>query len=161
MANRNRNAGLSWERTVYQTLNQRTIKSIGKEITNKELRDLDDSLFVLFPKLGSTRELSRALDARKVDITTMTPERIREFPYNIQAKTLSTSTAPYPKLLAESRAANINGTPVVFHQQTKKVGTRFMVQDEFALLYLNDFIDMMFRIAELEFELKQKEHFEK
>jgi len=28
-------------------------------------------------------------------------------------------------------------------------------------MYRKDFIDMMFRIAELEFELKQKEHFEK
>lgn len=161
MSCRNRTAGLNFERHIAQVINKRSVKDkVVGDITNKDLREIPDSQFDIFPKLGCTRELSRSLDARKIDITTVTPERIKEFPYNIQAKTLATASAPYAKLLDESRAVNKYGIPVVFHQQTKKATTKFVVQDEFACLYLTDFIDMMFRIAELEFELKQKEFHE-
>jgi hypothetical protein len=120
---------------------------------------MPDSSFYAFPKLGSSRELSRAMDARKVDISVVSPERWPEFPYRIQNKT-SCTIIPFPKLLKEVRENNKNGIPVIFYQQTKKALTRFVVQDEFAILYMQDFIDMMFKIANMTFELKQKEHFD-
>jgi len=169
MANRNRTAGNSLETTIVQTINRRTILDkwgIDINISNKKLRNLDPSVFNILPKLGSTRELSRSLDARKVDITTVIPEKVRDFPYLIQTKTLAGGKADYPLFLGEIREKNSSGIPVFIHQQTTRTVTKtdkvvFKVRDEFACLYLTDFIDMMFRIAELEFELKQREFHEK
>ena len=158
MANRNRNAGLYLERTVVQTFNKRTLGQPG--ITNKDIRSLPDNQFSAFPKLGTTRELSRALDARKVDITTVVPERIGEFPYNIQTKTLVGGAAKYPLFLDEIRQVNKVGVPIFIHQQTEKKGERFFVKDEFVCMYLSDWMDMVYKIKDLEMEFKQREHFE-
>lgn len=158
MANRNRMAGNKFESTVVQTINRRTY---GKKCTNKELRDAKPDLFTLLPKVGTTRELSRSLDARKVDITTVIPEKAREFPYLIQTKTLAGGKADYPLYLDEIRQHNKEGIPVFIHQQTERTVNKankvvFKVRDEFACLYLNDFIDMMFQIQELKLKLEKK-----
>ena len=172
MSNRNRTVGNSLERKLFQLINRRIIATqqgevlTEKELTSKDLEALPDSMFVILPKLGSTRKLSRAMDAKKKDVTPENMDRLREFPYILQAKSLAISAAPYAKLLAEVRDNNTWGIPVIIHEQTERTTTKtnksvFKVKDDFAIMYRKDFIDMMFRIAELEFELKQKEHFEK
>jgi hypothetical protein len=167
MSNRNKQVGSNLERKLFQLINRRTIASqqgvelTEKELSNKDLEAIPESNFVLFPKLGSTRKLSRSMDAKKKDITPENMDRLHDFPYILQAKSLAVSAAPYAKLLAEVKENNKWGIPVVIHEQTKKQGSRFVKQDDFAIMYRKDFIDMIFKIAELEFELKQKEHFEK
>ena len=165
MSNRNRSVGHKLETTVVQKINRRSLGKISEGYTNAELGKTDPSLYCVLPKVGTTRALSRALDARKVDITTVIPEKVRDFPYLIQTKTLAGGKADYPLFLGEIREKNSNGIPVFIHQQTTRTVTKtdkvvFKVRDEFACLYLTDFIDMMFRIAELEFELKQREFHE-
>jgi hypothetical protein len=171
MSNRNRTAGNGYELSIVREINTRGLNQPG--LTNKDIRKLPDSNFYVFPKLGTSRELSRATDAKKVDITVVSNERAKEFPYLIQAKT-SCTNIPFQKLLSEIKSMNKGkGTPVVFYQQTEKQKNKagklvlkkgkpvFVVKDEFVILYRKDFIDMMFKIADMTFELKQKEHFEK
>lgn|SRR4030042_187963 len=153
MSNRSRQAGHGFERAIAQIFNQLTT---NKKYTNKELADVEDSEFVLFPKLGTTRKLSRFLDAKGIDITVENSTRIKEFPYLIQAKCYSTLTVNYSELLQKLRNSKIEGIPVVFHQQTKKATTKFMVQEEYACMYMEDFIDLIYEIAELKQKLKEK-----
>jgi len=179
MSNRNRTVGNSLERKLFQLINRRTIATqqgevlTEKELTSKDLEALPDSMFVILPKLGSTRKLSRSMDAQKKDLTPENMDRLREFPYILQAKSECKASIPYAKYLSEVKDSNNWGVPVIIHEQTKgiksstkhtdtgKAKITFKKQDDFAIMYRKDFIDMMFRIAELEFELKQKEHFEK
>lgn len=158
MSNRNRNAGCSLERSIAQRINKLIL---GKEVSGTELRKIDDSSFDILPKLGTTRELSRAKDAKKVDICSVNPQRDNEFPYLVQAKSLAVASAPYALLLSEIKEKNKGSKhiPVVFHQQTKKKGEKFYVQDEFACLYLEDFLKLMIELAELRYNFKQQEHF--
>jgi hypothetical protein len=155
MANRNQDAGKKFERYVINKFNKLTLNQT--ELTNEEIRKIHDSSFHVMPKLGSTREFSRFLDSKKVDITVVNQDRRDEFEYLIQTKTLCGGAAKYPLYLSEIKEANKNGVPVFIHQQTKKANKRFVVQDEFACLYLEDFINMAMKIKELEFQLKQIE----
>jgi hypothetical protein len=151
MSNRARNAGNGFERKIVQIFNQLTT---NKKYTNKELDKVDDSEFKLLPKLGTTRKLSRFLDSKGIDVTTENARRIDEFPYLIQAKCYSTLTVNYSELLKKLKDSKVEGIPVVFHQQTKKATTKFIVQGEYACLYMEDFIDMIYEIVELKQKLK-------
>jgi hypothetical protein len=172
MSGRNREVGHNLERKLFQLINRRTIASqqgmelTENELSNKDLEALPESNFILLPKLGSTRKLSRDMDKKKKDITPEDMDRLYDFPYILQAKSLAVSSAPYAKLLAEIKKNNKWGIPVIIHEQTEKTKTKtnktvFKVRDDFAIMYRKHFIDMMFRIAELEFELKQREFHEK
>jgi hypothetical protein len=167
MSNRNKLVGSNAERKIYKLLNRRILSSQkGVEITKAEMSDdelskIADSAFILLPKLGSTRRLSRDMDKRKKDITPENMDRLKEFPYIIQSKSEAKKSVDYSVYLKEIVDNNTWGIPVVFHEQTKKTGEKFVKQGDFALMYRSDFIDMMFEIAELRFQLKQKEHFEK
>jgi len=123
--NRNRTAGHAWERMIAGWL-----RGMG------------------FKDALCSREASRLRDNQKVDLCNGDEDKNGRLPYNIQAKCLST-TAAYPKLLAELTECNgrdrqIN---VVFHRQTERTEqknrTIFKTKDDFAILYLNDFMDMM------------------
>jgi len=159
MSKRNLNVGHKLERDVVNLINKRVLND--PNIKTKDIRGIPDSMFSILPKLGTTRELSRALDSRKVDITTISFERRHEFPYLLQTKSLCGGAANYPLFLSEIRENNSNGIPVFIHQQTfKKVTksrTEFHVKDEFACMYLQDFIDMILKIAELKQKLKENE----
>jgi hypothetical protein len=152
MSNRNRDAGLNYERSICQKLNRITLGREGEKLTGEELRKVLVDKFTVFPKLACTREVNRAADARKLDITTTVKEDEGRFPYNIQAKSYSTKV-DYPTLLEEVKTNNKKGIPVVFHKFTKKAEKKFINKGEFAILYLDDFIDMMFQIQELKLKL--------
>lgn len=117
--NRNRNAGHGWERTC-----KRILIDIG------------------FPYVVTSRSENRKRDADKIDLMNTDEFENGVLPYSIQCKTLST-TAPYPKLLAEMK--DLKGTmKVVMHRQTKKSGGgKFMETGTYACLYLNDFIKLI------------------
>ena len=125
MANRNRSAGNAWEREIV-----------------KKLNDLE-----VFPKLGTTRELSRSLDAKKVDITVR--DNDDRFDYAIQCKNTK-SSLNYSKLLSEIDA---KGTKVIFHKQTKKGDKNFYLKGKYAILNLDDFIDIISELEELRNEI--------
>ena len=122
-ANRNRTAGHNWERLTASFLN-----------TYKYL-----------PEVGTARELSRFYDDNSVDIVTRDISQMEEFGLAIQNKN-STVSQPYPKILAGMRekirdVLKSKLVPVLFHRQTAKSGSRFFKKDDFACLYLEDFLE--------------------
>lgn len=159
MANKrnNRTAGHNYEREIVYKLNKKTIQdpfiSIG------ELRKVDDSSFHVFPKLACSREVDRAADAKKKDISVVTKSRDNEFPYAIQAKS-SVDSISYGKLLEEIKTNNPDKIPLIFHKRTKNTGILFKKQGEYVCMYQEDFIDIMYELARLKFQLKQEEHFD-
>ncbi len=115
---RNRAAGHGWERLIVQTL-----RDIG------------------FPHVVTSRSESRSRDNQKIDIVNKDELKNGRLPYNIQAKNM-VGTVKYPITLSElPKDANIIN--VIFHRQTKKNGNRFNHVDDFAILYLKDFIELM------------------
>lgn len=155
MSNRNRTAGNNWEKDIAQRFNRLTLNNF--KVSGDELRKIKDAEFKVFPKLGTTRELSRALDAKKVDITSIVKERESEFPYLIQAKSLVSASVPYPKFLDEIRQNNTHGIPVFLHKQTMKQGSKFVGKDEFACLYMKDFLDIIFELRKLQILCKNQQ----
>lgn len=114
---RNKVAGSNWELESVKKL-----KAIGYNV-------------------GTSRLISRQRDNEKIDICNFDEDTDGRLPYNIQCKTLST-TAPYPKLLAE--IPKVNGVVnMIWHKQTKQVNGRFMPRGEFACLYLEDLVGLL------------------
>jgi len=169
MSSRNRTEGHSWERESVKLINTNSLngKLIPKdEVTGKfiPVTNLPEEYFELFPKVGTCREYNRALDADKVDITTVDPRKIAEFGYLIQNKSLVGGAAPYPILLKEMEKAQeiYGGIPVIFHKQTqKRIQTngkvKFFEIGRFAITYLSAFLAMMTEIKELKLKLQKYE----
>lgn len=88
----------------------------------------------LFPKAVSSRTESRERDAAKVDVC-FTGN------FNIQCK-LSNKRISYDVILAEmpKEEEQIN---VIFNKFTRKVGNKFVPLGTYAILNLNEFIEMM------------------
>jgi hypothetical protein len=115
---RNKNAGSGWEREIAQLL-----RSIG------------------YLHVITTRQGSRLRDSQKIDIMNADEDRNGRFPYNIQAKNVK-GHLPYGKVIAE--LPKVEGvTNIIFHKMTQKVNNRFVCKDKFAILYLDDFIEIM------------------
>lgn len=120
---RNKNAGSGWEREIAQLL-----RSIG------------------YPHVITTRQGSRLRDSQKIDIMNADEDRNGRFPYNIQAKNIK-GHLPYGKVIAE--LPKVEGvTNIIFHKMTQKVNNRFVCKDKFAILYLDDFIEIMKKLKQ-------------
>ena len=168
---RNRNAGNGWERDCAARINERSMA--GRQHPSDDdgklipVSKLPEEYFTTFPKIGTTRKYSRALDALKVDLTVTHPMKLKDFPYLIQNKTKQGGAVGYPGLLRlmREKTEGYPGILVVFHQETKRKQLKtgkviFEVQDEFAILFLDDFIDMMFELQETKLKLKKYEETE-
>lgn len=142
-SNRNRTAGNKYEVSIANRYN-----SFG-------FNDEKGEFAPLFPKVGTTRNLSTAMDAMKVDITTEDPQAIKKFGLIIQAKN-STNTVPYPKLLKQMEPAveKFGGVPIVYHKQTQRVGEantgRFMTRGEYISMNAPDFEVMFTKLRLME-----------
>ena len=151
MANRNRRAGTNWERAVIKKLNELS-NECGSPASAQ-----DEDCFKLFPKLGSTREYNRDLDGRKVDIVTTNPEKLADFGYLIQCKSKAGGSVNYIKIMREmeENLQYFSGIKVIFHESTHKKTDkngkiRFFRDGNYAILKIDDFIEMMRKIAEYE-----------
>ena len=128
-SSRNREAGHIWERKIAKLL---------REIGYADVR--------------TSRECSRKRDSQKVDLCNANEDEFGRLPYNIQCKTLC-SAAPYPMILKELEQHNgrkqIN---VVFHEMTKKKegGKNFISVGEYAILNLDDFINIIQKLKAYE-----------
>lgn len=116
---RNRSAGKQWERDIIKRLKERGI----------------------YPHACSTRSESRNLDGCGIDVMNKNEVIVGMMNDSIQAKSEARQVT-YPKHLSRIRAAS-RPHPVVFHRQTAKSGTRFMVRDEFAICYVDTYIELM------------------
>ncbi len=130
---RNRTAGQNYEREIVKRYN-----TFG--FTNSK-----GEFSPLFPEVGSTRQHSHAMDANKVDITTVEPQELSKLGLVIQAKN-TTNSVQYPKLLAQMQVAvdKYGQISIIYHKQTQRVqntGTtpRFMKRGEYVMLNAQDF----------------------
>ncbi len=110
-------------------------------------------LAIAFRELGftdviTTRQGSRELDAKKIDLMNSNLSIHGRLPYNVQAKNIK-GHIPYAKVIGElpKEPGIVN---VIMHKMTNKVGSRFILQDKFAILYLDDFLDMVRKLREHE-----------
>jgi hypothetical protein len=122
---RNRSAGNGWERELAEIF-----RKLG------------------FPHIVTTRSESRSRDAQKIDLMNKDERTNGRFPYNVQAKNV-TGHLKYGKVMAEM-ATTPNVINVILHKQTEKVGSRFIVKDRFAILRMDDFIDIVKKLKEYE-----------
>lgn len=122
---RNRSAGNGWER---------------------ELADLFRKLG--FPHIVTTRSESRSRDAQKIDLMNKDERVNGRFPYNVQAKNV-TGHLKYGKVMAEM-ATTPGVINVILHKQTEKTGERFILKDKFAILKMDDFINIVKKLKEYE-----------
>jgi len=109
----------------------------GNNLERSLVRDF--SLF--YPYVSTSRNVSRARDAEKIDLASIDELKYGRFPYNIQAKNYARPIR-YPKILSELPVIDgiIN---VVIHKQTQKIGTRFMPVGTYAILPYDDFMKMV------------------
>lgn len=122
---RNKSAGSGWERELAQEF-----RKIG------------------FPDVITTRQGSRELDAKKIDLMNSNLSKNGRLEYNVQAKNVKGHLA-YGKILDElpKEDSIIN---VVLHKQTTKVKNRFVCKDKFAILYLKDFLELIKKLKQYE-----------
>jgi len=134
-SNRNRNAGNAYEVALVARYNSFGF-NLGK-----------DEFLPLFYKVGTTRNLSRAMDALKIDITTQDPEKHSSFGLTIQAKN-STTAISYPKLLSQMQEGvdKYGGMPVIYHKQTQRAGKNFMSRGEYIIMHAKDFETILIKM---------------
>lgn len=122
---RNRQAGHKWERQLAESF-----RSIG------------------FAHVVTTRSESRSRDNQKVDLINEDELKNGRFPFNVQAKT-TTSHLSYAKLLSEM-PEDRGVMNVILHKQTKKApdGVKFMETGRFAIMQLDNFLDLVKQIYE-------------
>ena len=107
----------------------------------------------IFKEIGytdtvSSRSSNRNRDAQKIDLVNKDEIVSGRLPWAVQCKN-TVSHLSYGQVLSEM-PKEPNVTRVIFHNQTKKVGTRFITTDRFAILYLEDFIEIMKKLKALE-----------
>lgn len=115
---RNKSAGSGWEREL-------AIK----------FRELG------FPHVITTRQGSRLRDSQKIDLMNSDESKYGRLPYNVQAKNVKGHLA-YGKVISElpKEPGIIN---VILHKQTAKRNNRFIEVDRFAILYMDDFLNLI------------------
>jgi hypothetical protein len=115
-----------------------------------------------FPHVVSTRSESRSRDADGIDLINKDEGINGRLPYNIQCKNYTTHLKYFEVL---KRIPKIPGIiNVIFHKLTtnkgkKNVSGQFIVQGHYAILYKEDFIQMMKDRLELEELRKMQDHF--
>jgi len=115
---RNRSAGNGWERKLAEIF-----RNIG------------------FPNIVTTRSESRSRDNQKIDLINKDEADNGRFPYDVQAKNV-VGHVKYAKVMAEM-VNNAHTIPVIIHRQTEKANDRFVVKNDFAILYLDDFLTLV------------------
>lgn len=99
-----------------------------------EINDLDKDY-----KVGSSRLLSTYMDGKMVDIVDY-PDCAKKFPFHIQCKSVS-KTISYNDLFENFE---VHDKPfVIFHNFTKKSGSRFYKVEEYVILKKKDFYDLI------------------
>ncbi len=101
-----------------------------------------------YPHVVTCRSESRSRDNQKVDLINKDERVNGRLPYNIQCKN-SVKAIKYPLALSEMPV--VPGVKnVIIHRQTEKVGERFLTRGDYAVLHLEDFLDMVKRLNQYE-----------
>jgi len=113
MANRNRNAGNGYERTVVQ-----------------ELKKLD------YPDVTTARAESRNMDNKGIDVFG------DSLPFYIQCK-VSKDRPNYHKLILDTKGMDDRKPLFVFHKLVEKATTRFVTKGEYVILEKEEFYKLI------------------
>jgi hypothetical protein len=90
-------------------------------------------LSFVFPEIKTSRNESKELDNKGVDFT-------KTDPFNFQCKSWS-KKVDYVEII--SKMEKVEGIPVILHQLTEKRGSRFYVVEEYAILKMVDFMNLI------------------
>jgi hypothetical protein len=99
-------------------------------------RECQKILLSLYPKVLTSRNESRTLDNLKVDLT-------HTDPYYFQCKTTANKLDYHTLLNEMPQDGHIN---VLLHRLTKKANTRFIKQGDYAILKMDDFIELITKL---------------
>jgi Restriction endonuclease len=101
-----------------------------------------------FSDVVSSRSSNRNRDAQKIDLVNRDEIKSGRLPWAVQCKNVK-GHLRYAAVLSE--LPDEEGiTKVVLHNQTEKVGDRFVTRDRFAILYMEDFMAIVRRLKEYE-----------
>jgi hypothetical protein len=96
----------------------------------------------------TSRSESRSRDNMKIDLINKNEGKVGRLPYNVQCKNVA-GKLQYHKVLGEL-PKDPGVTNVVLHKQTQWVGTRFVVRDKFAIMYQEDFFELVKELKALQ-----------
>lgn len=101
-----------------------------------------------FEDVVSSRSSNRSRDAQKIDLVNRDEIVSGRLPWAVQCKNVK-GTLKYPIVISElPKEPNI--IRVVLHNQTEKVNNRFITRDKFAIMYMEDFMEIVKRLREYE-----------
>lgn len=101
-----------------------------------------------FEDCVSSRSSNRNRDALKIDLVNRDEIASGRMPWAIQCKNVK-GHLKYAAVIGEL-PKEPNVTRVVLHNQTEKVGTRFITRDRFAIMYMDDFMEIVKKLKEYE-----------
>lgn len=104
-------------------------RNAGNNLERRVMHDMQE----IYPKCKTSRNESRTLDAKKVDLTDTPP-----FAFQIKS---SATRVPYDSILEEMDTEDVK---VVIHDYTEKKGTRFYSKERYAIMHYQDFLDLIF-----------------
>ena len=93
----------------------------------------------LFPHIVTARSESRSRDNEGVDLMNNNERKNGFLPLDVQCKNFVTRVK-YDDILARMPNTAI---PVIFHKKTEKRGTKFFETGQYAILNLDDFIELV------------------
>lgn len=101
-----------------------------------------------YPDVVTSRSSNRNRDALKIDLVNRDEVASGRLVWAVQCKNVK-GHVKYGQLL-EEMPTEVGIKKVVLHKSTKKVNNRFVEQGKYAILYLDDFMDMVKRLKEYE-----------
>lgn len=132
---KNRIDGHNWEREVRKYI--------------RDTYNLDDK------DIHTSRYSSKRLDDNKVDIDDNTP-------FAFQCKVISTKALDLLKVMKEMETSDIK--VVLVKQREKKdtkAGTRFYTRGKLAVLYLEDYLDLIYQLHQYQMKEANEQHLSK
>lgn len=94
----------------------------------------------------SSRSSNRNRDAQKIDLVNRDEILSGRLPWAVQCKNIK-GHVKYASIINELPKED-NVVRVVLHNQTEKINNRFITRDRFAILYMEDFMEMVRKLKE-------------
>lgn len=101
-----------------------------------------------YPDVVTSRSSNRNRDSLKIDLVNRDEVKSGRLSWAVQCKNVK-GHVKYDQLLEEMPDEE-GIKKVVLHKSTRRIGTRFIEQGKYAILYLDDFMDMVKRLREYE-----------
>jgi len=141
-----------------ESTNKRGVISLGYMATNGKRNRQAGHKFELecvkafreagYPECVSSRSSNRSRDALKIDLVNRDEITSGRMPWAVQCKNIK-GHIKYASIISELPKEH-NVKRVILHNQTEKVGTRFITRDKFAIMYMEDFMEIVKQLRDNE-----------